>query len=332
MKLQAKEGLALLNGTHFMLGIGVLAFLRAQEIAVTADVIGGLTAEAVLGTPVAFDERIQTARGYPGQVESARRLRRVMADSPIRNSHLNCSRVQDPYCIRCMPQVHGAVLEHLRHLREVLQIEMNAATDNPLVFVETEEILSGGNFHGQPIAAAMDFLTILLAQLGNISERRIALMMDQNLSDLPPFLARESGINSGFMIAQVTAASLVSENKMLAHPASVDSIPTSANKEDFVSMGATAAGKCWRVLQNTATVLGIELMCACQGLELRRPLEPGPVGRQVLRRVRQEIAFLETDRYMAEDIETARRLVWENLIFPEIENLIDEKGSSTHAT
>lgn len=328
LQLKAKEGLALLNGTHFMLGLGAVNWAKAQQLARTADLIGGLTTEAVLGTPVAFDERIQRARGYAGQIESARRLRRVLEDSPIRESHRTCSRVQDPYCIRCIPQVHGAVHEHLSHLKNMLTTEMNAATDNPLIFIEDGEILSGGNFHGHPIATTLDFLAILAAQLSNISERRIALMMDSNLSDLPAFLVAESGLNSGFMIAQVTAASLVSENKVLAHPASVDSIPTSANKEDYVSMGAQAAVKAYKVLHNLATVLGIELLCACQSLDLRRPLEPGPVGKRVLQRVRRDIAFMQSDRFLAEDIEKARDFVWNDRLYPLVQDLIESKRGS----
>ncbi|MDQ7064863.1 MAG: histidine ammonia-lyase [candidate division KSB1 bacterium] len=323
LRLKAKEGLALLNGTHFMLGLGAINWAKARQLERNADLIGGLTTEAVLGTPVAFDERIQRARGYSGQIEAARRLRRVLENSPIRESHLTCSRVQDPYCIRCMPQVHGAVIDHLNHLKTMLTTEMNAATDNPLIFIEQGDILSGGNFHGHPIATTLDFLAILAAQLSNISERRIALMMDSNLSDLPAFLIAQSGLNSGFMITQVTAASLVSENKVLAHPASVDSIPTSANKEDYVSMGAQAAVKTHKVLNNLATVLGIELICACQSLDLRKPLKPGPVGQRVLEFVRKRIAYMQKDRFLADDIQTARNLLWEDRIYPLVRDLIE---------
>ena len=309
LSLQAKEGLALLNGTHFMTGLGLLNWQGAHRLAVSADLIGAMSTEAVLGTPVAFDERIHAARGYKGQLQSAKRLRNMMRGSEIRASHSNCSRVQDPYSIRCMPQVHGAIADNLAHVESVIATEINAATDNPLVFWQENEILSGGNFHGHPISTAMDLLGIVMAQLANISERRTALMMDSNLSDLPAFLVRESGLNSGFMIAQVTAASLVSENKMLSHPASVDSIPTSANKEDFVSMGAGAAVKGRRIVENAARVLGIELLCACQGIELRAPLKPGPAGKAILNLVRREIPHLQQDRILAGDIEAAAKMI-----------------------
>ncbi len=322
VKLQAKEGLALLNGTHFMAGLGMLNWHRAKTLANSADVIGAMTTEAVLGTPVAFDERIQSARGYRGQLESARRLRKMMLNSPIRESHVGCSRVQDPYSIRCMPQVHGAIQDNLEHIERILSIEINAATDNPLVFIEQEEILSGGNFHGQPLAIAMDLLSIVMAQLANMSERRIALMMDSSLSDLPAFLAPESGLNSGFMIAQVAAASLASENKVLSHPASVDSIPTSANKEDFVSMGAQAAVKAQKVLENTAHILAIELICACQSLDLRKPLQPGPASTRVLKKVRQYVPFLQQDQVLAEFIPEIKKMIESGQIYKIVKPLL----------
>ncbi len=322
LKLQAKEGLALLNGTHFMTGLGVINWHLGTLLAESADIIGAISAEALLCTPVAFDDRIHKARGYRGQRASAARLRRMMADSPIRESHIGCSRVQDPYSVRCMPQVHGAVCDNLDHVASVLSVEINAATDNPLIFVEESEILSGGNFHGHPVATVMDTLGIVVSHLAAMSERRIAFMMDTAMSELPPFLVRESGINSGFMIAQVTAASLASENKVLAHPASVDSIPTSANKEDFVTMGASAAVKGNRIVNNTAHVLAVELICACQALEFRAPLQPGPAAQRVLELVRDSIPSLEQDRRLDEDILAAAELITSGQVRDAVSDLI----------
>lgn len=309
LQLQAKEGLALLNGTHFMVGVGIQNLRYAGTMAIAADIIGAMTAEAALCTPAAFDARIHAARGHGGQIASAQRLQRMMQHSEIRDSHLECDRVQDPYSVRCMPQVHGAIQDNLAHVQSVVATELNAATDNPLVFLEEQEILSGGNFHGHPIATVMDLLALIMAQLGNISERRIAMLMDSNISTLPAFLIKHSGLNSGFMIAHVAAASLVSENKVLSHPASVDSIPTSANKEDYVSMGALAAVKAREVVENTARVLGIELLAACQAIELRKPLQPGPAAAHALQLVRKKVPMLEQDRFMADEIESAAELV-----------------------
>jgi histidine ammonia-lyase len=309
LELEAKEGLALLNGTQFMTGVGALACVNMLNLVRAADICGAMSAEALLCTPVAFDPRIQVARGYAGQQQVAANLRRMMAGSPIRASHLECHRVQDAYSVRCMPQVHGAIRDFLSTVRDIFSVELNASTDNPLVFPEEQEILSGGNFHGHPISTACDLLTILAAQLANISERRIAFAMDSNLSELPAFLVKRSGLNSGLMIAHVTAAALVSENKILSHPASVDSIPTSANKEDFVTMGATAAVKARNVVKNAATVLGLELLCACQALDLRAPLEPGPAANAVRRLVREHVPFLADDRMLAQDLEAVTNLI-----------------------
>jgi len=309
MQLQAKEGLALINGTQFMTAVAGLAFIEAERLATTGDLVGGMTADALLCTDVAFDPRIQAARGHPGQKRAAMTLAKMLAGSEIRESHRQCPRVQDAYSIRCMPQVHGAIHDHLSHLRQVLTTELNASTDNPLVFAEDGQILSGGNFHGHPIATAADFLAILVTQLANMSERRIAFMMDPALSGLPAFLTKASGLHSGFMIAQVVAASLVSENKVLSHPASIDSIPTSANKEDFVTMGAAAAVKARQAAHNAAAVLGIELLCACQAIELRAPLKPGPAAAAIFSLVRRRVPFLEDDRILAPDLQTAQRLI-----------------------
>lgn len=309
IELQAKEGLSLINGTQFMTAVAGLAFVEAERLMAAADAIGAMTAEALLCTDVAFDPRIQAARGHEGQKTSAAFLQQMMAGSEIRESHRACQRVQDAYSIRCMPQVHGAVRDHLRNLRQIITTELNACTDNPLVFADDEEIFSGGNFHGHPISTAADVLAILVTQLANMSERRVAFMMDPALSELPAFLTRSSGLNSGFMIAQVAAASLVSENKTLSHPASVDSIPTSANKEDYVSMGAAAAVKARQAVHNAATVLGIELLCACQALEMRAPLKPGPAAAAVLACVRREVPVLENDRILNNDLLIASRML-----------------------
>jgi len=332
--LEAKEGLALLNGTQFMTAVGALAFWQAETLARTADIVGAMSAEALLCTPVAFDSRIHAARGHAGQQQTAANLRRLMAGSPIRNSHLECDRVQDAYSIRCMPQVHGAVRDHLRALGEIFAIELNAATDNPLVFVEEHnpemkqagEILSGGNFHGHPIATAGDVLAILVTHLANISERRLALMMDPvaSASELPAFLIKNSGVHSGFMIAQVTAASLVSENKVLSHPASVDSIPTSANKEDYVSMGAAAAIKARHAARNATHVLAIELLAACQALDLRAPLKPGPATGAVRDLVRQLVPMLVQDRILANDVAAVSRLIAGGEVVRAAESIVGE--------
>lgn len=324
LQLQAKEGLALLNGTHFMTGLGIINWHYGRHLALTADVIGAMSAEALLGTPAAFDARIHEARGFRGQLAVARRLQRMMKQSEIRDSHINCSRVQDPYCIRCIPQVHGAIHENIDFIAQTLATELNAATDNPLIFADDQEILSGGNFHGHPIATAMDLLSIVTAQAAAISERRIAMMMDPAVSDLPAFLIRESGLHSGFMIAQVTAASLVSENKVLSHPASVDSIPTSANKEDYVSMGAAAAVKASKVAHNTLNTLAVELLCACQALDLRAPLRPGPASQAVLKKVRESVPFLAKDRVLAGDINQAATLIANGTILDQVRDLIGE--------
>lgn len=322
--LQAKEGISLINGTQFMTGVVALAFIEAERLAIAADIVGAMSAEALLCTNVAFDERIQRARGHAGQQRSASLLRHMMADSEIRDSHRDCPRVQDAYSIRCMPQVHGAIRDYLQPLKSILTIELNSCTDNPLVFADEEEILAGGNFHGHPIATGADLLAILAAQLANMSERRIAFMMDPVLSELPSFLTTSGGLNSGLMIAQVTAASLVSENKVLSHPASVDSIPTSANKEDYVSMGAPAAVKARQVVHNAAAVLGIELLCACQALDLRSPLKPGPAAGRVLAHVRQEVPTLVEDRVLAEEMQVAQRMLRRGELIAVLKDLFGE--------
>ncbi|CAN5320979.1 histidine ammonia-lyase [soil metagenome] len=314
LQLEAKEGLALVNGTQVMTAIGALALLRAERLVEAAEVAGALSLEAMCGTRTAFREEIHAARPHPGQVASAARLRALLGDtSGIAQSHADCAKVQDAYSLRCMPQVHGAVRDALGYVRRVLEIEINAATDNPLVFAaaggEDGDVVSGGNFHGAPVAAALDFLAIALVDLAAISERRTAALTDPAVSDLPAFLTERAGLQSGFMIHQVTAAALVSESKTLAHPASVDTIPTSANKEDHVSMGAWAARKAAMVLANAERVLAIELLAAAQGIDLRRPLTTSLALEEAHRRIRERVPFLDADRPGGPDIEAAAALI-----------------------
>jgi histidine ammonia-lyase len=281
--------------------VGALATVDGEQTCLVADLAGAMSLEAYKGTPRAFDPRIHAARPHPGQAASARVLAALLRDSHIVESHRDCGKVQDPYSFRCMPQVHGATRDTLAHVRAVLEREAASATDNPLVF--GDEIVSGGNFHGQPVALALDFACIAIAELANISERRIDQLVNPHLSNgLPPFLAQDSGLNSGFMMAQVTAAALVSENKILCHPASVDSIPSSAGREDHVSMGAHAALKLARVHEQVRTVLAVELLCAAQGLDLRAPLQPGPYLRAAHAFLRQQVPMMAVDRPIAPDI------------------------------
>ena len=317
LRLEAKEGLALLNGTQAMLGIALLSLARARNLADAADVVGALTLDALQGTPAAFDEKIHKARPQVGQSISALNLRRLNAGSAIRESHrdsMTDPRVQDAYSLRCMPQVHGAVRDTIEHAARIFEIEMNSATDNPLVFPATGEVISGGNFHGQPLALALDFIAIAITGLASISERRIERLINPEFGDLPAFLAHNPGLNSGFMIAQVTAAALASENKVLAHPASVDSIPTSGNKEDHVSMGMGAALKLKQVLTNCETILGIELLCAAQGLDFLTPAKTGRLADRAYRTLRRKVPSLVNDRDMHHDIEAATKLISDGVI------------------
>jgi histidine ammonia-lyase len=314
VRLQAKEGLALNNGTQFMTGIGALALLGAERAAETADLAGAMSLEGLLGTPTAFHPAIQRARPHAGQAASASRLRALLAGSEIRESHRHGDpRVQDAYSIRCMPQVHGAARNAFAYVRTVLETEANSATDNPLIFPDEGEdglILSGGNFHGQPVAQVLDLLAIALADLASVSERRTERLVNPDLSEhLPAFLTPDPGARSGMMIAQITAAALVSESKVLAHPSSVDSIPTGANREDHVSMGAMSARKARQVLRNTEAVLAIELLCAAQALEFRRPLRPGRGVQRAYEMVRERIPPLDEDRDLSVDIAAATDLV-----------------------
>lgn len=308
LELEAKEGLALVNGTQAMTALGVLTLLGAERLVEATEVAGAMTLEAMRGTRTALREEIHQARGHRGQVTSAERLRALLEDmSEIGASHADCGRVQDPYSLRCMPQVHGAVRDALAYVRGVLETEVNAATDNPLVFASSEdgrgEVLSGGNFHGAPVAAALDFLAIAVTDLASISERRVEGLMEPEASGLPAFLTPRAGLQSGFMMHQVTAAALVSECKGLAHPASVDTIPTSGNKEDHVSMGVWAARKAAQVLANAERVVAIELLAAAQGIDLLRPLRTSPRLEQAHAAIRGRVPKLEDDRSGAPDIE-----------------------------
>lgn len=302
--LGPKEGIALINGTQAHTGIAALALVEAWRLWMVAHVAGAMSLEALLGTPVAFDPRIHRVRGQAGQEESAALLRDLLADSEIRESHrLNDSRVQDAYSLRCMPQVHGPVADAIRFAETLVGRELNAATDNPLVF-EDGTLLSGGNFHGQPVALALDLLAIVLTNLATMSERRIDRTVNPDLNQgLPPFLARDAGVHSGFMMAQVTAAALASECKVLAHPASVDTIPTDGGKEDVVPMAMAAAWKLRRVLHNARHVLAIELMCAAQGIDYRAPLRPGAGVARAHALVREVVTSLDQDRVLSPDIE-----------------------------
>lgn len=303
VQLTAKEGLALINGTQLMTAHGSLLAHDAENLLDVADIAGALTLEAIRGTNRAFDARVHEIRPHPGQIRSANALRRLTDGSEIMLSHRHDShRIQDPYSLRCMPQVHGASRDAVRYLCEVMEIEINSVTDNPLIFAEDGDVISCGNFHGQPLALALDFAAIALAELANISERRIEAMLDPHFSELPPFLTMHGGVDSGFMVSQYTAAALVSENKILAHPASVDSIPTSANQEDHVSMGATAALKAAQILGNVQTVLAIELLCAAEGIDYRRPLRSSPSLEAVHALIRSEVLHLDTDRVLYGDI------------------------------
>jgi histidine ammonia-lyase len=309
LTLEAKESISLINGTQAMLAVGTLALLTAETLVNTADVIGGLTLDALRGTDVAFDERIHKVRPHPGQMTTAANLRKMIDGSEIRQSHADCGRVQDAYSLRCIPQVHGAVRDTLEHCRKVFQIEINSAVDNPLVFVKNPQatdgegdVLSGGNFHGEPLAFALDFLAIALSALAGISERRIERLVNPSLNEgLPPFLAPGAGLNSGFMMPQVTAAALVSENKVLSHPASVDSITTSGNKEDYVSMGMTAANKLKRVVENTLQVMSIEAMASAQAIDFLAPLKTSTRGQAAHAAIRAVCATMDKDRVMYPD-------------------------------
>jgi histidine ammonia-lyase len=315
LALEAKESISLINGTQAMLAVGTLALLAAETLVDTADVLGGLCCDALKGTDTAFDERIHQARPHSGQMKTAANLRKMLEGSQIRESHRTCGRVQDAYSLRCIPQVHGAVRDTLAHCRSVFEIEANSAVDNPLVFITNAkasegDVISGGNFHGEPLAFALDFLGIALSALAGISERRIERLVNPALSEgLPPFLAQGAGLNSGFMMPQVTAAALVSENKVLAHPASVDSITTSGNKEDFVSMGMTASLKLKRIVENTRNAMAIEAMAAAQALDFVAPLKTGKRGLAAHAAIRSVCPTMDKDRVMYQDFARIAELI-----------------------
>jgi histidine ammonia-lyase len=328
LTLAAKEGLALLNGTQAMTAVGALSVIHGSRLACFADLAGAMSLEALKGTPVAFDPRIHLARPHAGQIASAANLCEILAGSEIRESHIaNDPRVQDAYCLRCMPQVHGAVRGVLDHVASILEIESGSATDNPLVFAAEQgaaqrteqgisaEVLSGGNFHGAPLSYAFDYAAIALTDLASISERRIDRLINPDINEgLPAFLCADAGLSSGYMIAHVTAAALLNECKVLAHPSSTDSVPTSGGKEDHVSMGMTGALKLRQIAQNLELILAIEMMCAAQGLDYRLPLRPSPVIARAHAAIRSAVPHLDEDRIPAPDIETIARLLRSNLL------------------
>ena len=316
IELGPKEGLALLNGTQASTALAIHAAQRLGRVFDAAVAVGAMTVDAAKGSDTPFDDRIHAARGQVGQRDVAARYRAWLSGSALRVSHLDCDRVQDPYCLRCQPQVMGACLDQIDHAWKVLLIEANGVSDNPLVFADTLQALSGGNFHAEPVAFAADNLALAIAEIGALAERRTAMLMDPVLSGLPAFLVEHGGLNSGFMIAQVTSAALASENKSLAHPASVDSLPTSANQEDHVSMATFAARRLHTMLDNTAGVVGIEWLCAAQALEFHRPLKSSDPIEALHARLRAKVARLSVDRLMAPDIETATALVEQGVPSP----------------
>ncbi|ODS11290.1 histidine ammonia-lyase [Vibrio scophthalmi] len=308
--LAPKEGLALLNGTQASTAFALEGLFAAEDLFASATVCGSMSVEAALGSRKPFDPRIHRVRGHRTQMDAAAAYRYLLDNhSDIGTSHNQCEKVQDPYSLRCQPQVMGACLQQIRHAAETLQVEANSVSDNPLVFADDGDIISGGNFHAEPVAMAADNLALAIAEIGSLSERRMALLIDNALSKLPPFLVDNGGVNSGFMIAQVTAAALASENKTLAHPASIDSLPTSANQEDHVSMATFAGRRLRDMAENTRGILAVEYLAAAQGLDFRAPLKSSPRIEEAKRRLREQVAFYDKDRYFATDIERANRLL-----------------------
>jgi histidine ammonia-lyase len=326
IRLRAKEGLALINGTQVSTALALAGFFGAEDVFAAAIVAGAMSVDALKGSDAPFDERIQRVRGQPGQIAVAREYRDLIAGSAIRASHLDCSRVQDPYSFRCQPQVMGACLDLLRNCGATLELEANAVTDNPLLFGETGDVLSGGNFHAEPVAFAADTLALALAEIGSLSERRIAVLVDPKMSGLPAFLVQNSGLNSGFMIAQVTAAALVSENKTLAAPASVDSIPTSANQEDHVSMATHAARRLGAMVDNAAAVVGIELLAAAQGIDFHRPARSSRSLEEAHAGIRRDVPHYAADRYFSPDIEAARSWVKAGRFSPLVRRVLPSRS------
>jgi histidine ammonia-lyase len=326
IKLRAKEGLALINGTQVSTALALAGLFGAEDLFAAAVVAGAMSVDALKGSDSPFDERIHEVRGQPGQIAVAREYRDLIAGSEIRASHLDCTRVQDPYSFRCQPQVMGACLDLLRNCSVTLGLEANAVTDNPLLFADSGDVLSGGNFHAEPVAFAADTLALAIAEIGSLSERRTAVLVDPKMSGLPAFLVQNSGLNSGFMIAQVTAAALVSENKTLATPASVDSIPTSANQEDHVSMATHAARRLGAMVENAAAVVGIELLAAAQGIDFHRPARSSLKLETVHAAIRKEVRFYDADRYFAPDIEAARSWVTSGRFSPQLMRLLPSRN------
>jgi len=324
-KLRAKEGLALINGTQVSTALALAGLFGAEDVLAAAVVAGAMSVDALKGSDAPFDDRIHQVRGQPGQIAVAREYRDLLAGSAIRASHLDCTRVQDPYSFRCQPQVMGACLDLIRAASRTLRLEANAVTDNPLLFVEQGEVLSGGNFHAEPVAFAADTLALAIAEIGSLSERRMAVLVDPKMSGLPAFLVENSGLNSGFMIAQVTAAALVAENKAIATPCSVDSIPTSANQEDHVSMATHGARRLSTMVDNAAAVLGIELLAAAQGIDFHRPARSSAALEQVHASIRSDVPFYAVDRYFAPDIEAAKRWVKSGRFTPWVKQLLPSR-------
>jgi histidine ammonia-lyase len=309
VELGPKEGLALLNGTQVSTALALASLFELESAFSAAMVSGAMSLDALQGSDVPFDPRIHALRGHPGQVQVAQVYRELLHGSQIRESHLTCERVQDPYSLRCQPQVMGACLDLITQTAETLLTEANAVTDNPLIFAGTGEVLSGGNFHAEPVAFAADILALACAEIGSIAERRISLLVDPKMSGLPAFLAPDSGVNSGFMMAQVTAAALLAENRMLSHPASVDSVPTSANQEDHVSMATHGARRTLTMTGNLHNIIAIEFLSACQGIDFRKPLKTSPSLQQALDALRARVPFATTDRLLADDIEIAAQVI-----------------------
>jgi histidine ammonia-lyase len=322
IQLEAGEGLALVNGTQVMTAIGAMAVYDAIRLSRLTDIAAAMSLEVLMGSRTEFNPKIHQVRPHPGQAAAADNMERIIRNSEIITSHKDCSRIQDAYTLRCSPQVHGASKDTINYCRNVIETEMNSSTNNPLIFSESQDFLLGGNFHGQPVALALDFLSMAVSELANISERRIERLVNPMLSGLPAFLVSDGGLNSGFMIAQYTAAALVSENKVLCHPASVDSIPTSANKEDHVSMGTISARQCREVIKNTENVIAIELLCAAQALDLFTNLKPGDGTLESYRVIREAIPSLEKDRILSKDIAAMLELTRNGKILKAVEKSV----------
>jgi histidine ammonia-lyase len=325
LELQAKEGLSMINGCQVMTAVGMLNLFRGRRLMWLADLSGAMTLEALRGSRAAFDPLISATRPHPGEAKTARNILKLMgATSDIAESHIDCGRVQDAYSLRCIPAVHGAAKDSFRHVQKVLETEANSSTDNPLVFADDGKILSCGNFHGEPVAYALDFAAIAMSGIGNISECRIEKMINPSMSGLPAFLAPEGGLNSGHMIVQVAAASLVSENKILSHPASVDSIPTSADKEDHVSMGTIAARKFGQIVGNTEHIIAMEMLASTQALDMLKPLKPAAAVKATWEAIRKQVPFAEKDRVFSDDVQKIQELINDDTIYQVVKETVGE--------